>query len=86
MTGRTPPARGPTACTVTATVTHLADWRPAVRWPGLPARVHPDTATAATAAAESLASQRTLAPGATPAHQPATAAQRGPVAGREAGQ
>jgi hypothetical protein len=53
---------------------------------GLPARAHPNAATAATAAAESLASEVTLAPGAAPAHHPAAGAPRRQVAGREAAQ
>jgi hypothetical protein len=55
MTGRTRLARGPAAReaarTAAATVTQLADRRPAARWPGLPTRADLDAATAATAAA-----------------------------------
>jgi hypothetical protein len=54
MTGQAPIARGQAARTsrpaATATVTHLADWRPAARQPGLPTRADLDAATAATAA------------------------------------
>jgi hypothetical protein len=55
MTGRTPLAQGPPARevehTAGATVTQLADRRPAAPWPGLPTRADLDAATAATAAA-----------------------------------
>jgi len=56
MTGRTPVARDRAArtaahATATATVTDLAGWRAAARYPGLPTRADLDAATAATAAA-----------------------------------
>jgi hypothetical protein len=53
MTDQTPPAPDPAAreAEPTATVTQLADRRPAARHPGLPTRADLDAATAATAAA-----------------------------------
>ena len=55
MSGWTLFARGPaaraTGHAATASVTRLADWRPADRSPGLPTRADLDAATAATAAA-----------------------------------
>jgi hypothetical protein len=55
MTGRTPLTRGlaarEAARTAAASITQLADRRPAARWPGLPTRADLDAATAATAAA-----------------------------------